>query len=323
MRALKFSKYGDYRNLYISHEEIPTVSKGQLLVKVECSSLTTAESLMRQARPFVVRFFLGLTKPKKGISGACFSGTVIQDGKQALESKDQYPIFGELGAGLGSNCDYIIVDKNDFYLGLPNSLSHEQAACLCDGTITSYYFLTRLIKPSKNQRLLINGATGSLGVAAIQLAKSIGLHVTAVCSQKNFKLARSYGADICVSYHDENVLNQLEPFDYIFDCVGKMKIKTAKSLMTSEGTYLSPVLKFSLILKSLLDNNYQFAAVGMLSKQIKEELIREILFKIENKNIEIPVSKKYQFKNVIEAHEIIDAHKKTGNFILVHNAKVC
>jgi len=93
--------------------------------------------------------------------------------------------------------------------------------------------------------------------------------------------------------------------------------------MTSEGTYLSPVLKFSLILKSLLDNRYQFAAVGMLSKQTKEELIKEILFKIENKNIEIPVSKKYQFKNVIEAHEIIDAHKKTGNFILVHNKEVC
>lgn len=322
MQALYFPKYGNYEVLKVNNIEMPMVEDGEYLVKVNSSSLTTAESMMRRANPLLVRFVLGLFKPKHNISGACFSGTVIQDDQNKLKPNQQFPIFGEVGENLGANADYIKVKKNGAIMRKPDDLSFEEAACICDGTITSYYFLSNLINTKAGESILINGATGSLGLAAIQIAKSKGLKITAICSEKNFELVKSLGAGRVFSYKTKNYLDKLSGFDYIFDCVGKIPYKILPKILNNDGHYMSPVISRKIITRQLLNGFHRqkvkFAAVGMLPKdQIKDLLVELIQLKKSGSMI-IPINRTFSFENVIEAHKIIDSGHKTGNFILKH-----
>ena len=322
MQALYFRQYGSCEVLEIDKIDMPKISEDEYLIKVHSSSLTTAESMMRRAKPFIVRFVLGLSKPKHNISGACFSGTVIQDGNKELKADEQFPIFGEVGENLGANADYIKVKKDGAILNKPQELSFEEAACICDGTITSYYFITQLIKAKAGESILINGATGSLGLAAIQIAKNLELRVTAVCSEKNFDLVKELGADQVVSYKKENYLEGFKKFDFIFDCVGKINYQDLPNILQENGHYMSPVISRKIITRQLLDRfksqKVRFAAVGMLPKNEIKKLLKELIELKANKSISIPIKKTFKFDNVIEAHMIIDSGHKTGNYVLNH-----
>lgn len=323
MKALFFPTYGNYEVLKVDSINMPQVDEGEYLVKVHSSSLTTAESMMRRANPFIVRMVLGLIRPKHNISGACFSGTVIQDGNKKLELEDHIQIFGEVGEHLGGNADYIKVKKSATIMQKPKEMSFESAACLCDGTITSYYFIQKLIQSKPGQTILINGATGSLGLAAIQIAKIKKLRVTAVCSEKNFQLVKDLGADQVLSYQDENYLKQLNHFDFIFDCVGKIPYQYLTTVMKKNGVYLTPVISTKVLLRQILNFRYsqkvKFAAVGMLSPNELKQHLKELIELIKQQRLQVPINQKFTFDNVLEAHRIIDSGHKTGNFVLNHD----
>ncbi len=322
MKALTFPEYGGYEVLKVQNFEIPRVKENQYLVKVHSSSLTTAESMMRRAKPLVVRLFLGLIKPKHNISGACFSGTVIRDGNKELSKDEQFDIFGEIGAELGANADYIKVKKNATILPKPDFISFEEAACLCDGTITSFYYLNQLMNAKKGDNILIHGATGSLGLAAVQFAKLKGLETSAVCSEKNFQLVKDLGADNVISYREENYLKKVGQFDFIFDCAGKIAFSDFKHVLKENGEYFCPVISSKLLLRQLMNKLYpqkvHFAAVGMLPPEKLKHYMTEVLAIIKKGDFRIPINQRYDFNNVIEAHKIIDSGHKVGNFVLNH-----
>lgn len=324
MQALIFPQYGSYQVLEVRSMNCPQIQEGEYLIKVHYSSLTTAESMMRRANPCLVRLMLGLLRPKHNISGACFAGTVIQDGKRALAQNEQFAIFGEIGAQLGANADYIKVKKSATIMPKPKTLGFKQAACLCDGTITSFYFVSKLMQANAGDKILIHGATGSLGLAAIQLAKLKRMNVTAVCSASNFDLVKKYGADHTLSYQQSDYLQQLTGYDFVFDCVGKIPLDKLNQMMQPHGQYYTPVISGKALFRQLkniyLKQKVYFAAVGMLSPKILQGLLGEITQLIESKQLEIPVTQVFHFKNVIEAHKLIDSGHKTGNFVLKHSS---
>lgn len=323
MRSLKFEKYGDYNVLKVTKQDIPQIKNDEYLIKIHSSSLTTAEAMMRRARPFAVRFFLGLRIPKHNTSGACYSGVVIQDGSRVLKKEQQFAIFGETGEKLGTNADYIKVKKNSILLKKPENISFEEASCFWDGTITSYYFLTKIINTKPNQSILINGGTGSLGIAAIQIAKILNLKVTVICSEKNFPIVKDLGAIDCLSYEEPNYLNAFKKFDYIFDCVGRIPYRQVNQILKNGGQYLTPVVSSKILLRQMMNlitnKKFIFTAVGLIQKTHLLNYAEEIIKLVDAKKLSIPITKIYTFETVVEAHRIIDSGHKTGNFVLNHN----
>lgn len=182
MKAITCTKYGSPDVLKLIEIDRPTPQANEILIKVHASSVTAADSMIRKGTPYFGRLFLGLFKPKIPITGTGFAGTVAGIGSSVKEFKFDDQVFGESIFASGSNAEYLCVAENGVVAIKPKNMSFEQASTLCDGALTSFNFLKEIAQVKNGQNVLINGASGSLGTAAIQLAKYFGAHVTAICS---------------------------------------------------------------------------------------------------------------------------------------------
>jgi len=245
MKAAICNGYGASDVIKILEQTKPTPKKNEILVKVIASSCTAADSMMRQGRPYFGRLFIGLTKPKYPVTGTGFSGVIEVAGEDVNEFSVGQAVFGESIFGSGSNAEYLCVPQDALILHKPKALSHEEAAPLCDGALTSLNFLKDVANLQSGQRILINGASGSLGCAAVQLAKHFGAHVTGVCSTKNIGLVKSLGADHVIDYTQQDFSLEKNAFHIVYDTVGKRTFKECNKCLKEGGQFISPVLSLS------------------------------------------------------------------------------
>ena len=323
MKAVICTKYGGPDVLKIQEIDKPQPKKNEILVKIYASSITTAESMMRKGTPKFARLFLGINKPKSAVTGTGFSGVVESTGTEVTQFKIGDKVFGETTLGIGTNAEYISIVEDGLILKKPEYLSFEVAATLSDGALTSMNFLKALVKINPGNKVLINGAAGSIGTSAIQLAKQFGAHVTGVCSSKNINLVKSLGADHIIDYTKESFTNHLNTYDIIFDTVGKSTFCTSKKALKNKGIYLSPVLNFKLLFQALLTSAFSskkaiFSATGLKPVKERKTLLKELLDMIEKKSLNTIIDKIYPFENVVDAHQYVDTGHKIGNVVLVH-----
>ena len=323
MKAVICNTYGGPEVLTVQDIEMPKINDRQLLIRVTSSSVTTAESMMRQGTPKFARLFLGLKKPKAPITGTGFAGIVEATGEKVSNFSVGDHVFGETTLGFGTNADYIKISEDGLVLIKPPSINFTEAATLCDGALTAMNFLSAQVKLSKGQKVLINGASGSIGTAAIQIAKLMDLHITGVCSSYNTELIKSLGADEVINYDHSDFTKSSEKYDVIFDTIGKSSFGKCKNILSDKGTYLSPVLSLSLLAQSLISScagtkRARFCATGLRPVKALKPLLQNIVKWSESGLFKTVIEKTYPMNEISDAHRHVDTGRKKGNIALIH-----
>lgn len=322
MKAAINTKYGSPQNLKVISTSIPDPGADEILIKVMASAVTKADTMMRKGIPRFSRLFMGLTKPKTEGMGTGFAGIVEKVGKNVSAFKVGDEVFGETGMTFGANAEYLTTKVSNVILPKPGFLDFSEAATLTDGFLTSFNFLTQLSKISKGNQVLIIGASGSLGTAAIQIAKHYGAIVTGVSSSGNEKLVLHLGADKHIDYKIRDYHKEQERYDVIFDTIGVSSFIKSKKILKKKGTYLSPVLNVGLLFSMMLTSFSKgrkaiFSATGLLPADKLKQMLGTLMDNISTAKMKIVIDRKYHLSEIKEAHEYVDSNRKIGNIVLV------
>ncbi len=321
MQAIVQTRYGAPDVLHLEQRPTPVPKQDELLVRIEASPVTAADTMMRRGIPYYGRLFLGLLKPRQTITGTGFSGVIEATGSAVQQFTVGEHVMGESVLNAGTHCQYVCVAQHDVISRKPENISHAEAATLCDGPVTSFHFLHRLGEVQAGHRVLINGAAGSLGSAAVQLAKGAGATVVGVCSTKNHEFVRSLGADEVIDYHLADPLNTGDTFDLVYDTIGNFSVARALTVLRADGRFLSPVLSLSL-LKSMLfsrlrgNRQVRFSATGLLPATERLEILQRVARLTAEEKLHISISGEYALSDIVAANTVVDSGHKRGNIVV-------
>ncbi len=321
-RAWDVSRYGGPDVLTPVSRPVQTPTATQVLIRIRASAVSRADGLMRAGQPKFARLFLGLRRPRAGLSGTCFSGDVVAIGDDVTEFRVGDAVFGEAGLQFGANATYIRVDQAGSLLKKPDSVSYEEAATLFDGAMTSWHFLTRIANVQPGESVLILGGSGSLGTAAVQFAKALGANVTASASARNAELLRSLGADEVVDYKAEDPLKRGVTYDVVFDTIGISSFGTAKPALRRGGRFICPVLGLRLLRDMIVTGLFgskkaKFAAAGMSKPAVHREELAEVLALMAEAKFSPVMDRTYPLADLVEAHRYVETGRKRGNVVVV------
>lgn len=323
MKAAIMRAYGTPDVLSVEKINTPTPSDHEVLIKILSSTVTRADTMMMTGKPYIGRLFLGLSKPKNPIPGTGYAGVVEAVGKEVEGFFVGEEVFGETTTAMGANAEYLVVSPESVLLHKPESISFEEAATYGDGLVTSYNFLHKIVDVKPGQKVLINGASGSLGTAAIQLAKYFGAEVTAVCSTKNVELVKSLGAHHVIDYKVKDFTKDFEKYDVIFDTIGASSFRASKRVLKKQGVYLSPVLNLGILIQSIRSSFVKgkvarFAATGMKKDFELREMMEEILKIYHSGGIKSIIDKRFSLDNIGMAYHYVSKGHKVGNVVIIN-----
>lgn len=322
MKAIVATGYGAPDVLQLQQLEKPQPNDNEVLVKVHASSATTADGMMRTGKPYFGRLMTGLTKPKHAIPGTGFAGVVETVGANVKAFKPGERVFGETTLGFSTNAEYFTIPENGVILPMPENLSYSEAATFGDGHVTSLNFLKEVAQIKPGQKVLINGASGSLGTAAVQIAKYLGAEVTGVTSTRNVGLVKSLGADHVSNYTKEEFTNLDQTFDVVFDTIGKSSFSKSKKVLSETGLYVSPVIKISLLVQMLWTSAFgkkkaRFAATGLRKDTELRNMFNELTALFKEGRLKTVIDRQYPLEKVAEAHTYIASGHKKGNVVII------
>ena len=322
MKAVLATGYGTAEVLQLSTVSRPQPKAHEVLVKVYASSATRADSMMLSGKPYIGRLFNGLKKPKNPIPGTGFAGVVEAIGEDVSIFQQGDRVFGETTLNFSTNAEYVAVAEKGVVLPMPDNMRYEEAASFCDGPLTSFNFLKGIAQVQPGEKVLINGAAGSLGSAAVQLAKYLGAEVTGVCSTGNMGLVKSLGADHVIDYRQQDFTQSDERYDFIYDTVGKSSFSQSQRVLRPYGMYLSPVLNFSLLLQMMRTSLFgtkkaKFAATGLKSVDELRDLLAELLSIYQEGKLKPVIDRQFPLEKLAEAHRYIELGHKKGNVVIV------
>jgi len=321
MKALVRDQYGSPEVLQVQEIEKPELGDKDILIEVYASSVTAADGFLVKGTPYFGRLMTGLFKPKQAVPGTGFAGRVAAIGASVDQFQVGDEVFGESGLNFGAHAEYLRVQEEGVIMVKPAQLSFEEAATLCDGPLTSFNFLREIAKIKPEQEVLINGASGSLGTAAVQLAKYFGAEVTGVSSEKNHSLLKSLGADHVIDYKTVDFVQAGIEYDFIYDAVGKRSFSECKPALKKDGVYLSPVLTIRLLLQMLISGWFgskkaKFSATGLRPVPVLREMLKDLLILSAEGKLRLIMDKIYPLDNGVAAHTYVDTGRKVGNVVL-------
>jgi NADPH:quinone reductase-like Zn-dependent oxidoreductase len=325
MKAIVCTKYGSPDVLELKEVEKPTPKVNEVLIRVYATTVTSGDLRIRKADPFPVRFFYGFIRPKKNaILGSELAGVIEAIGKNVKQFKEGDQIFAGAGTSLGANAEYICLPEEGAVAIKPINMTYEEAATVPFGATTSLVFLRDKGNIQSGQKVLIYGASGALGTAAVQLAKSFGTKVTGVCSTANLELVKSLGADEVIDYTKEDFTKSGNTYDLVFDTVGKSPFSDCLRALKQNGIYLRAVhMDLSSILRGLWASIISSKKViGGIAIERKEDLIflKEL---IEAGKMRSVIDRRYPLEQTAEAHRYVEQGHKKGSVVITveHNNK--
>lgn len=322
MKAIVASGYGGPSVLGLQTVDKPVPGENDVLVRTHVASATTADTMMRTGKPYIGRLATGFSKPKHPIPGTGFAGVVEAVGAGVTQFQPGDRVFGETTLGFSTNAEYVTVPCTGVILHMPDSMNFTEAATFCDGPLTSINFLKEIARIQPGQKVLINGASGSLGTAAVQLAKYFGAEVTGVCGPSNAGLVRSLGADHVIDYSTEDFTSAVAAYDIIYDTIGKSSFSRCKAALTRNGQYISPVLKFPLLMQMIRTamagrKKAKFAASGLKSVGELKALLSELADIYSQGKLKTIIDRQFPLEKVAQAHSYIDGGHKKGNVVII------
>jgi NADPH:quinone reductase-like Zn-dependent oxidoreductase len=321
MQAIVYTTYGSPNVLQLQEVEKPTPKDNEVLIRVYATTVTAAHGMMRKGLPFIGRLFIGLTRPTNPILGTEVAGTIEAVGKDVTLFKAGDHVFGETGVGGGCYAEYLCLPEGEPLAIKPANLTYGEAAAILDGASTAWYFLRDKANIQSGQSVLINGASGSVGTAAVQLARYFGANVSGVCSTANVELVQSLGADTVIDYTKEDFTKTGQTYDIIFDAVGKSSFSRCRSSLTPSGVYLttvpSPAIYPQMLWTSKIGSKRAIiAAAGLRPSSEKTKGLVFLKALIEAGEVTPVIDRSYPLKQTAEAHRYVDRGHKKGNVVI-------
>ncbi len=321
MKAIVYKKYGSPDVLHVKEVEKPSPKDNEILIKVRAAEATKADCELRSFK-FPVKWFwlplriaMGLTKPKNQILGGYFSGEVESVGKNVSRFKQGDQIFGAAKLRMGAYGEYICLPESYTMVKKPNNMSFEEAAAVPLGGLNALHFLRKAeIKPG--EKVLVNGAGGSIGTFGVQIAKAMGAEVTAVDSALKEEMLREIGADHFIDYSKDEFTKNNQSYDVILDMVAKSSYAKCVKALAPKGRYLMANPRVSDMFRSVMtsmvtDKSAIFAFAG----ETEEELLA-LKEMIEQGKIKSIVHKSYPMEQAAEAHRTVEAEQRLGTIVI-------
>ena len=321
MKAIAYTKYGTPDVLELKEIEKPAPKDDEVRVKVSVTTATVADSRMRSFTVPIsywlpARIALGIREPKNTILGAELAGEIEAVGKDVKRFKKGDQVFAStLEHGFGAYAEYVCLPEDGLLAIRPDNVTCEEAATLPIGGRTALYFL-RAANIQRGQKVLIYGASGSVGTFAVQIAKYFGAEVTGVCSSANLELVRSLGADRVIDYTQEDFTKDAETYDVIFDTVGKASYSGCMRVLKKDGVYLQAVAAPGISLRmrwtSMISSK---RLIGGGPPRKSEDLIflKEL---VEAGKVKPVIDRVYPMEQIVEAHRYVDKGHKKGNVVI-------
>lgn len=312
MKAAVCFKYGVPEVLQIKEVTKPMPKANEILVRIKATAVNSGDVRLRKADPFAVRFIFGLLKPKVTILGSVFSGEIESVGEKVKKFKVGDKVLGHTDMKFGAYAEYICIGEDGSLTLKPSAISHNEAAVIPFGGVTALHFIKKaMIKPG--QKVLVVGASGAVGSAAIQLAKSYGADVTGVCSTANIDLVRSIGADQVIDYAKEDFSQNGETYDVIFDSVNAMSFSQAVKSLSKKGTMILSAAGLPEMIKGLWISKTTNRKVmtGVVSHKAEDIFFLKKL--IDTGKYKPVLDRTYSLEQIAEAHAYVEKGHKKGN----------
>ena len=317
MKAIIYTQYGPPEVVRLTEIEKPVPKDNEVLIKVFASTVNRTDCGFRSAEYFISRFFSGLFRPKNQTLGNEFAGEIEATGKEVTAFKPGDKVFGYNDTKFGAHAQYMVMDEKGAIASMPENLAYEEAAPITEG---AHYALCdiRAAKIKSGQNILINGATGAIGSAAVQIVKFLGATVTAVCDTKNIDLVKSLGADVVIDYKKEDFTKIPQTFDLVFDAVGKSSFGKCKPLLTKRGIYISTELgymsqnPFLALITPFLGGKKVLFPIPTISKE-DVNFLKDLVEKGKYKPV---IDRRYPLEQIVDAYRYVETGQKTGNVVI-------
>ncbi len=317
MKAIVNTVYGSPDVLQLMEVEKPSPKDDEVLIKIHETTVNRTDCGFRNPEYLIVRLISGLFKPKKQILGSELAGEIEAIGGNVKSFKKGDKVFGLNTFNFGTHAEYLCMSENKSITIMPNNMSYNEAAAVCDGMFLAYANIKK-IDFKNTPKILVNGASGSIGSASVQLAKYLGAEITAVCNTKNLDLMRLLGADHVIDYSKEDFTKNGKVYDVVLDVVGKSSFFACKKILKPKGLYFSSELGY-------LSQNIFLALLTPLfgGKKvlfpIPKDRKKDILFfkeLIEAGKYKAVIDRTYRLEEIIEATKYVETGQKTGNVVI-------
>jgi NADPH:quinone reductase-like Zn-dependent oxidoreductase len=318
MKAAVHTRYGPPEVVRIAEVGDPTIGNHEVLVKIHVTTVNRTDCGFRAAKPFFVRFFTGLIRPKVTVLGCEFAGEVDTVGKGVTSFEVGEKVFGFSEWRFGGHAEYLSIPEDGSLATMPANMAYEEVA---PGTEGSHYALSMIsrAKIESGQHVLVNGATGAIGSAAVQLLKSLGAVVTAVCGPEHMDLVRGLGANRVIDYTADDFTRDQERYDVVLDAVGKSSFGRCKRLLKPGGIYLSsdlgplsqnPIL--ALITPLFGGKRVMFP----IPPKYRQEEVRHFKELIESGALKPVIDRRYPLDQIVEAYRYVESGQKIGSVVI-------
>jgi NADPH:quinone reductase-like Zn-dependent oxidoreductase len=317
MKAALYTRYGPPEVVKVMDVPKPIPKENEVLIKVHTSTVNRTDAGFRSAAYFISRFWTGLLRPNHQILGCEFAGAIEEIGNSVTTFKKGDMVFGFNDKTCGGHGEYLVIAETDAVTTMPGSVSFDEAAAITEG---AHYALAgiKAAKVDKGQNIMVYGATGAIGSAAVQLLKHFGAHVTAVCNTKNIDLLKSLGADIVIDYQTEDFTKMETRYHLIFDAVGKSSFKQCKPLLIEKGIYIStePGKNAENVFYALTTGFSGGKRVLFPIPTINREVVDFLKELVEKGEFKPVIDRQYRLYQIVEAYKYVEAGQKTGNVLL-------
>jgi NADPH:quinone reductase-like Zn-dependent oxidoreductase len=326
MKAIICTKYGPPEVLQLKDVENPVPKDNEVRIRIYAATVTTGDVEIRKFKIPIwlwipARIGFGLRGPRKKILGQELAGEIESVGKDVKLFRKDDQVFARTGFSLGAYAEYICLTEDGVMAKKPTNMTYEEAAAIPMGGIEALHFL-RLANIQSGQKVLINGASGSIGTVAVQLAKYFGAEVTGVCSTRNLDMVRSIGADHVIDYTKEDFTGSGETYDVIFDVVGKSPFLRSIKSLKKNGCYLLANPGLSQMIRGRWTSIRSGKKVVTGAASGKNEDLKFLKELIEAGKIKSVIDRTYTLDQIVEAHKYVEKEHKKGNVVITveHNA---
>ena len=315
MKASIRRKYGSPNQIKIESIDKPIPKDNEVLIKVYATTVNRTDCANLTAKPFIMRFILGLFKPRKTILGTDFAGEVESIGKNVKSFSIGDKVFGFNDTGSESQAEYVTTTVENLF-PIPEKIDYKQAAASLEGASYAYSFIHK-VNIQSGQNILINGATGGIGSALLQFVRQYDVNITATCNTNNIQLIKSLGADNIYDYTKKDFTKENDKYDFIFDAVGKSTFGKCLSSLKEKGIYISSELG------PYSQNIFYPLLTSILSKKVifpipysKQKTIPFICKFLENGKFNPVIDREYALEDISKAYEYVIKGQKIGNVLI-------
>jgi NADPH:quinone reductase-like Zn-dependent oxidoreductase len=315
MRAIVYDRYGPPEVQRLEDVERPVPAADEVLVRIHATTVTQSDCGWRTAKPWFARYFTGWRGPRRRILGGDLAGEVVEIGQDVTEFAVGDRVFGSIG--WGAHAEYAAVRASRALALMPAGVTYEEAAAVGDGFILAAGCL-RPVNLGPGRRVVVYGATGAVGTAAVQIAKALGAHVTAVCDTQRVELVRSLGADRVIDYTREDFAKDGETYDAVFDAVGKQSFRRSRRAIRPGGMFITTDLGYlwHVPLLIVLTRRIGSRRVLLPVPPYRKADMLHLKELMETGRYRAVIDRRYPLEQVVEATRYVEMGHKTGNVVL-------